>query len=69
VTDEIVGAPGVVYGVPATAVDAVPEPTAFTARTATWYVTPFVRPAIESGLVARAGELAVQVVPLSTEYS
>ena len=69
VTDEIVGAPGVVYGVPETAVAAVPEPTAFTARIETWYVVPFVRPVMESGLVVAAGVRAVQVVPLSVEYS
>jgi hypothetical protein len=69
VTDEIAGAPGVVNGVPDTAVAAVPEPTAFTARTETWYVVPLVRPVMESGLVDDDGVRAVHVVPLSVEYS
>ena len=72
VTLVMVGAPGTVAaaaGVPFAPVEAVPLPTAFTARSFTVYVVPFVRPVIVIGLVVAAGFTAVHVVPLSLEYS
>jgi hypothetical protein len=56
-------------GVPDTAVEAVPDPPAFTARNRTWYATPLVRPVMESGLAVEVGVRVVHVVPLSVEYS
>jgi hypothetical protein len=44
-----VGVPGTVYGVTVVAVDAEPVPPALTARTATLYAVPLVRPEMVSG--------------------
>jgi len=69
VTDEIVGAPATVAGVPLTDVLAAPGPCALTPRTFTGYVTPFERPVMTSGLAVDAGSGVVHVVPPSTECS
>ena len=68
VTELIVGAPGVVYGVALETADAVPDPPAFTARSAMPYVVPFVRPEIVRGEVVDAGLRVVHVEPEFVEY-
>ena len=65
----MVGAPGVVYGVALDTADAAPDPPAFTARSATPYVVPFVRPEIVKGEVVDAGLSVVHVEPEFVEYS
>jgi hypothetical protein len=67
--DVIVGAPGVVYGVALETADDVPEPPAFTARSAMPYVVPFVRPEMVNGEVVDAGLSVVHVEPEFVEYS
>ena len=64
----IVGADGVVTGVPSTMFDCAPAPWLLTARIRTWYVVPFVSPVITSGLDVDAGERDVQLEPLFVEY-
>ena len=56
-------------GVTANMLDAAPCPTMLIARTITWYSTPFVSPPILSGDVIEPVGHAVQVTPLSNEYS
>ena len=69
VTELMVGAPGVVYGVALDTVDAVPDPPVFTARNAMPYVVPFVRLEIVKGEVVDAGLSVVHVEPEFVEYS
>ena len=64
----MVGAPGVVYGVALDTADAVPDPPAFTARSAMPYVVPFVRPEMVNGEVVEAGVSVVHVEPEFVEY-
>jgi hypothetical protein len=71
----IVGAPGVVYGVAATEDDAVPFPTALTARSSTEYEVPLVSgvdPLLDSALISQLSEdppLLWQGVPkVPSEY-
>ena len=56
-------------GVMANMLDAAPGPTMLIARTITSYSTPFVSPPILSGDVIEPVGHAVQVTPLSNEYS
>ena len=65
VMELIVGAPGVVTGVPDTDVDEDPAPIEFTARRITEYNVPFVKPVIVKGDVVPAD---TQFDPLSKEY-
>ena len=60
------GAAGVVYGVPATPVEAAPAPITFTARIFTEYAVPFVKPVIEFGLTMSAH--VTQLTPLLIVY-
>ena len=69
VTEVMVGADGGADGVPVTIALATPEPLAFTPRITTWYVVPFERLLMVSGLVVAAGFGVVHEVPLSREYS
>ena len=69
VIDVIVGAPGTVRGVPGVEEEAAPEPAAFTARSCTWYVVPFVNPVITTGEAVDTGERVVHDDPPSVEYS
>lgn len=69
VTELIVGAPGVVNGVPEVASEATPDPAAVTPRIFTLYEVPFVSPLIVKGDVTAAGLLTCQVIPLSVENS
>ena len=69
VIDEIVGAPGVVTGVPEVDAVAEPEPAELTALNWTLYAVPFVSPVITKGEVVDAGDRVVQVEPPLVEYS
>ena len=64
-----VGASGLPFDEAEVDDDAAPEPSELTARIATEYVTPFVRPEIRIGEIASALMGAIQFVPPSTEYS
>jgi hypothetical protein len=69
VATALLTAPGVVAGVPtAEAIDAVPEPTAFIARSFIVYSVPFVKPVMVTGEEMPA-EVAAQVRPPLSEYS
>jgi hypothetical protein len=56
-------------GVTANMLDAAPCPTMLVARTITWYSMPFASPPMLSGDVIEPVGQAVQVTPLSNEYS
>ena len=65
----IVGAPAVSIGVETAVVsDALPIPTALTARIWTEYAVPFVSPVITSGDATTAGLGVTQLLPLLVEY-
>jgi hypothetical protein len=66
---EIVGAAGVVVGVPDTAVLGSPAPCVLIARIITEYVVPLSRLGTITGLLVEDGERVTHVAPSSSEYS
>jgi hypothetical protein len=67
VIEEIVGAPGVVKGVPASASEIEPTPLSATARSLTEYVVPLTKPEITIGDAVDIGLRTCQLLPPSTE--
>lgn len=63
----MVGAPGVVNGIPAAESETVPVPSAVTARSLTVYVVPFAKPEMTIGEVVAGGLRTCHVEPPSVE--